>query len=406
MTTEVKSYHKHMHVAHNAWQRQIELCNDADSHQQRTESWYALRARTLGGSEIATVLEECRYKTVRQLLAEKIGQQRFDGNAATRWGTLFEPVTRRLTAIMLCLPYEIFEANSLPGCFPSQRYSPDGLAVVRLLNDKDVYALYRILFEFKAPHSSLPTRFGCIPAHYAAQVQCGLYSIMSAHAAIFVNNIYRRVSLADLNNGPAYCTTYHKGRVLTNMPIAAGVIRFMRHVDNHADQQTTTPDCVRVPSVWHQWASHDTAVDLGLEDPAVFDLAIQQLADQRDIMVDYCEPCLFKTATNLPVIAAHRLHPTVNDKVTTEHIARFNLRDKKCVAYLPWKLMISDVVIQHRMAGWYEAAAPKVADFIERLMALHASPDPAVALQLMYRDEAAAVYEKEAVGELLEFMNT
>jgi hypothetical protein len=403
-----------MHVLHNAWQRQIEQSNDQDSHQQRTESWYALRAKTLGGSEIATVLEECRYKTVRQLLAEKIGQQRFDGNAATRWGTLFEPVTRRLTAIMLCLPYEIFEANSLPGCFPSQRYSPDGLAVVRLLNNQDVYALYRILFEFKAPHSSLPAQFGRIPDHYAAQVQCGLYSIMSAHAAIFVNNIYRRTSLADLNNGAAYCTTYHKGRVLTDAPIAAGVIRFVRravaqHGDEHAaGQSEESNDCTatRIPSIWRQWAARDTAVDLGLEDPAIFDLALQQLADQRDITVDYCEPCVFKSAMKLPIIVAHRLHPTVQENITAENITHLNLRDKKCIAYLPWKLMISDIVIQRRVAGWYEAAAPKVADFIERLMKLHSSPDPAAALQLMYRDEAAAMYEKEAVGGLLEFMNT
>lgn len=397
-TITPKSYHEVMRRANAVWHESIEASNDADSHQQRTEAWYALRARTLGGSEIATVLGECPYKSIKQLLAEKIGQTRFNGNVATRWGTLFEPVTRRYMERLLCLPHEIFEANSLPGCFPSQRYSPDGLAIVRLLSDVDSYLLYRILFEFKAPFSSVPAA-GQIPAHYEAQVQCGLYSIMSAHAAIFANNIYRRVAFENLDMTASYCTAYHKGRVLTSGPFAVGVICFNYKVANDDTTTGTTVSDSHTPTIWNRWITKpaDAPIDLGACSPADFDQAIAELSPE--IIVDYGEPQLFSAVERLPLIQTHKLHPQ-----TVQHIDRqvFEKRiaHENCVAYLPWKLMISDVLMQFRRAGWYEAAAPQVADFIEKLNTLHAAPNPSAALDEMFADRVAEQNIKQIVSDL------
>jgi predicted phage-related endonuclease len=60
---------------------------------------------------VATVLGLNPYKKPHQLIAEKIGLpgNEFDGNSATRWGNLFETVTRDFSIKFLKMEHDIIE---------------------------------------------------------------------------------------------------------------------------------------------------------------------------------------------------------------------------------------------------------------------------------------------------------
>ena len=64
---------------------------------QRSDEWYQLVQRTIGGSEISTVLGENKYKTKYDLAKEKVGLlPKFTGNAATRWEQYLKTLLRDL----------------------------------------------------------------------------------------------------------------------------------------------------------------------------------------------------------------------------------------------------------------------------------------------------------------------
>jgi len=227
-----------------------------DAPAQRTPEWYALRPRTIGGSEIATLLGYNSFSSPKKLVAQKVGLTHFNGNTACRWGKIFEPVTTTLTEVMLNMDQEIAELGSLPGCVPGQRYSPDGMGVVWMpktvqdYNKKTRAKKYRsvdwrwmcILFEFKAPYSGY-AKSKRIPRNYEPQVLTGLASIKSAERGIFISNIYRRCSLPELNFDSQYNRTYHhrdgnktmpatlgKHSICTRTPVAVGMVIFYHDV--------------------------------------------------------------------------------------------------------------------------------------------------------------------------------
>lgn len=168
---------------------------------QKSPEWYKLKMETIGGSEVATVLGLNPYKNVKGLIADKLNISTFSGNLKTRWGNLFEEVTRTWVRTLLDME-EIYETGSIPGIIEGQRYSPDGLGIAELYDSNDQLTHFIILFEFKAPFSTIPN--GKVPKHYMPQIQTGLMTIPMAHFAIFVNNSYRRCTLTDLNFNLTY----------------------------------------------------------------------------------------------------------------------------------------------------------------------------------------------------------
>jgi hypothetical protein len=198
--------------------------------EQRSKEWYAIKQTTIGGSEIATILNMNPFRSVKGLIAEKIGMESFSGNLATRWGTMFEHITKKWSELILKID-EIKEAGSIEGVIARQRYSPDGLSVVKLKCEDGSYEYFIVLFEFKAPLSSLPN--GKVPHHYMPQIQTGLLNIPITDIGIFVNNCYRICSLKDLNFESNYNEEFHAGdfkKRKTGMkkykPLACGIICF------------------------------------------------------------------------------------------------------------------------------------------------------------------------------------
>ena len=172
--------------------------------QQRTKEWYNIRKTTIGGSEISTILGLNPFKSKKALIGEKIGLSKFVGNDATRWGTLFEDVTKQWTEKCLLMPKSITEIGNIEGINPRQRYSPDGIGVVKLNTeielDNEIIETndyFIVLFEFKSPFKSIPDQK--VPKYYLPQVLTGLLNINITEIGIFVNNSYRKCPLSYIN---------------------------------------------------------------------------------------------------------------------------------------------------------------------------------------------------------------
>jgi hypothetical protein len=209
---------------------------------QGTEQWLKLRIHTVGGSEIATVIGENPYQGVKDFVGGKLGIKayRFEGNEATRWGKMFEPVFRFFVESLFS--NKIYETGSIPGYRDNrniviQSYSPDGLGItsvarigkmiditsekyvgVKASEDPKFHNIkteatrnyqqsknpddrrFITLFEFKCP---LYGRIdGSVPGNYISQPMAGLCTIPIAKMALFMQGIYRRCTaeMFQLNN--------------------------------------------------------------------------------------------------------------------------------------------------------------------------------------------------------------
>jgi len=168
--------------------------------QQRTKEWYSIRKTTIGGSEISTILGLNPFKNLKALIAEKIGLSKFEGNDATRWGTMFEDITKQWTEKCLLMSNNITEIGNIEGIHSRQRYSPDGIGVVKLKTEIKIQNeiietedYFIVLFEFKSPFKSIPEQK--VPKYYLPQVLTGLLNINITEVGIFVNNSYRKCPL-------------------------------------------------------------------------------------------------------------------------------------------------------------------------------------------------------------------
>src|SRR5574343_1571806 len=104
-----------------------------DLPNQGSHEWIKGRMNTIGGSEMGTLLGVNKYSTLKTWVASKVGLTTFGGNMYTRWGKMFEPITNTLVKLFLGIN-NIYEAGSIPSySMNGVKYSPDGLAVVKLL---------------------------------------------------------------------------------------------------------------------------------------------------------------------------------------------------------------------------------------------------------------------------------
>jgi len=426
---------------------------------QKSKEWYAIKQTTIGGSEIATVLGSNPFSSVKKLIAEKVGiGNKFNGCTATHWGNLFEHITKKWGEIILKMPRSIKEAGSIQGVIDRQRYSPDGLGVVQLVCLDETKEYFIVLFEFKAPLSSIPS--GTIPKHYIPQIQTGLLSIPIAETSIFINNCYRMCALSDLAFNTVYNTKFHdkdmnkvkaakKNDLTKSMPLACGIIFFYQeskdyhklydymgygsdsddsditndndHTSNdHTDNDHTGND--------HTGNDHTSSKDndntkdifdildstIGKKDNTdVYynDGDMELLLDTKDSPIDLGNSPNRMTHRVLELYDNHRLHAVyypiivnnkeVNDmefvkthdlqredeqtlksplKIGKIYLQRFldkcEENDWCSVAFLPWKLMRSDIIIEDRINNWLEKIEEPVINTLKIIDEIINSKDP------------------------------
>lgn len=188
------------------------ISDNSDAPVQGTQAWLQGRMYTVGGSEISSIVGCNPFSTMEQLVSQKTGLTKFTGNAATRWGNLFENISELLFKTLFIesnaeKENKIYATGGIQhSTILNHKYSPDGLCVLPFEGE------YKItLLEFKSPFSSVPS--GTVPKHYVPQVKAGLCTIDITETAVFVNNMFRKCSLEQLDFGLEYDTSYHKDTV-------------------------------------------------------------------------------------------------------------------------------------------------------------------------------------------------
>jgi hypothetical protein len=206
--------------------------SNKDLAPQGSEQWLKDRQTCIGGSEISSVIGKNPFSTLQGLIAQKVSLTSFNGNTACRWGNLFENVSELLFKILFIdtsvAGNKIYATGSIQhNTIKNHRYSPDGLCCV-LFHENGEKIYKTTLLEFKSPYSSIPT--ASVPPHYLPQVKAGLCTIDIAETAIFVNNMFRKCQLKQLDYTLNYDTSYHKDTDKKlqgiNTVIANGIIMF------------------------------------------------------------------------------------------------------------------------------------------------------------------------------------
>jgi putative phage-type endonuclease len=358
---------------------------------QRSPEWHEARRNTIGGSEMSTILGINPFNKLKNFISEKIGMTRFNGSTPTRWGTIFESVTNLWMEKILKT-----SVKEMGGIHCAQitrlRYSPDGLAVITLGGK-----MYIILLEYKAPFSSFPN--GKIPAHYMAQVQTGMLCIPIVHMTIFVNNVYRRCPLSDLNFHSVYDRCFHpsdfkkrKYGFTQYTPLAAGMIFFYQTAETynellihtgHTDKLTETKSTFNdYTPVDFNLLTREEITDFGAVDANILERALY-LYDSGKLRAEYY------VAYNEEEIAKHlfvsKHHIDIHgDHITDEsnftQIEKFVERcTDKCipVGYLPWKLFESDIIEIQRDPLWLKKIEEPVHTALKLLDQITSVQNPA-----------------------------
>jgi hypothetical protein len=368
---------KQMNKQVDKMNKQIDKLVDSakDAPAQKSPEWYAIKQHTIGGSEIAAIIGKSSFNNLSKLIASRIGINVFNGNICTRWGNLFEKLTQMWCETTMDIIDGIKELGSLEGALPGQRYSPDGIGVVRLLNINDKFILYKILFEFKAPYGTLPNNK--IPDMYIPQVQTGLMTIPLVDAAIFVNNCYRKCSLDDIDFTGVYDKLFHKPDYKkrihglgNEIPYACGVICFWQSEQNrkNAYDYFECPLESDIKSSENDFEYDisdvkilfDNNIDFGKSNIDIFDRLLK-LYDEGRVFAEYSPIIVnYDKANKMDFLDVHKFNKSQTDNSPKETIKtiidNFNseckIKNRCLVGYLPWKLMRSNIISEERDVEW------------------------------------------------------
>ncbi len=201
-----------------------------DLPEQGSDAWKLQRLDRIGGSELSTILKQNKNKSVNKLIMEKLNFDKFTGNVITAWGNVFEELIRLYTQeIFSC---NIQETGSIPYHGGYLSYSPDGISIVsnaNLLKHIDLKKFnldasdreFLTLFEFKCPHSRIPSTE--IPTHYLPQITVGMNIIDIMELGMFIQAVYRRCSYVNIQYNSTHNGFGHFKRAEVNdYPIEVG----------------------------------------------------------------------------------------------------------------------------------------------------------------------------------------
>lgn len=267
-----------------------------DLPEQGTDQWKALRKGFIGGSEVSSILKQNKNKSVNKLVLEKLGFDRFQGNVITHWGNVFEEIIRlHCEEEFNC---EIKETGSIPYKHGSLSYSPDGLSVMptkRLLKkfpNANEYVDVKsptqlVLFEFKCPHSRLPS-FD-IPEHYFPQVSIGMNIIDIMETAIFVQGTYRRCSFDQLRYDDTHNPYGHFKRADTSSsPVECGFMVIYSEAEPDDYTENLKEALVEVGEANELYINQTSVVDIGSTfDQSLLEEVLGNCVSKK-FKIDYC----------------------------------------------------------------------------------------------------------------------
>jgi hypothetical protein len=370
--------------------------------EQGTDEWLAVRRFSIGGSEMSTITGDGGFSNLKRLVAGKIGLSKFQGRLATRWGKMFENVTTLFMEDVLDIDGKIQETSSIEGAIPGQRYSPDGLAVIKMLCGKHIggeyierYEYLTILFEFKSPYSGIPN--GKIAKYYVPQVMTGMCSIPIADLALFVNNMFRKCSLKNFDYTVNYDKYFHnkdEGKVVVEEPLAIGLIfiyfkdetrkkfleKYSPDPESDSDEESDS-DGDMAPmdydAISGSTKTSDQEVidgllaqkvqDFGKSNYYAFD-QIMKLFDEGLVDVHYCEPLVVQK--NLDQVEFLQIQSTPKEQNLELELVEYKKQIQNfdgLVGYIPYKLFKSDIIIKNRDPNYLKPHKEKVMAVINQI---------------------------------------
>ena len=403
-------------------------CNKNLAKQGSLE-WLASRKYNIGGSEMSVLTGDNPFMKIDQLVAQKVGFNKFTGNIATRWGKLFESVTQSITEIILPVVDRIHETGSLVGAVANQTYSPDGLGLVQIKCCETIDQEYIetmeyciILFEYKSPFMSIPS--GEIPKYYKPQVKTGLCSIPIIDFAIFINNMFRKCKYTDLHEyNINYDTVYHnkdsKKNFKPEYPLALGLISIYQSCDqkiafrakyhnfkeakepiqeycldnindifNHIYQDKNKNMSIKSLKhhIYHHTDEHVkiTPIDFGDCHYTWFN-ELLELFDDNLVSISYGDPYVLDHYNNNDFISAQDI--PINNKAYS-NIDDFNnythkiILKKENIGYIPWKLFKSDIICEFRDDNYVSNYEHIIKDTIDKIKNINTQKDESDKIQL------------------------
>lgn len=378
---------------------------------QGSAEWHTTRQLVIGGSEIATLIGKNRFSTIQSLICQKIGVIKFDGNAATRWGSLFEENTENVFNVLFIPDEKIYSLGSVPHSkIVNHRYSPDGLCVMKINNEYKI-----VLLEIKSPLNSIPEK--SVPSYYMPQVKAGLCTLTPTDHGVFINNMYRKCALNKLNTSLDYDKCFHndtKKKLNLDYVLSYGIILFSienlddfytyfnkineddydsdeleyndteekkQFLSNYTDSESDDDEEEFViknilDKIKHQIEKKGDLIDLGTASHKEFTDFLELVKPPNDksfIKVQYIKPTIIKDAilNSSNIFISPEISPDLTQLKKYNYLKTIENFKRKCykngaspIAVLPWKLLKSSIIAVNKEPDYLDTHADKINETI------------------------------------------
>lgn len=346
--------------------------------QQRDNSWYASMGVTVGGSEIAAIMGKSSYKTLYDVIMDKIcilkgGNPWTGGAEACWWGTLFEDVVSKY--LLIDLGCEVVGDDICIQAYKGHRNSPDGYIIGQFalidglfhlqttdseLFDSESIIKRTLLLEFKCPISRKPKM--SIPLHYQMQIHSGLAVSPIAELGMFVDAVFRKCRLDQLNTSTDYDREYHKydkdhwsdanvnayGIIAVYAPLITAPLHVrygwqsekcsINDPDPDMDDADGASDAQKI--IKSAASDAQKILDLGALDTKTFNRVLRHINLKR-----------FKTRLGTPCFVDDR-GSTIEGEM---QVMKDNVpKDYYLMGYFPWKLMEINYIFLERNPNFFE----------------------------------------------------
>ena len=336
---------------------------------QKSVEWVNRRCNTVGASEIKDIFPTAKgaYSSMANLVANKLGNaSSFKGNVSTRFGNLFESVSRTFSHHITQCKTPIYETGSLPGNIEKQSYSPDGIGVVDITFDGKKYEMV-VLFEFKCPPKTEPN--GSVPPQYYHQLQAGLSTVDFASYMIFVNNSYRKCAFDNLDFTATYDTNFHNDsrfKKPLKKTYAYGLIGFYA-VDQVCEYR-----------------------DYGSSNEFDFN-NILELSEQNKVSVWYSNISYNTNLNELEYVEVHQPDLPSKQYHRDELMSDFDnyciANNYKKIGIVPWKLCRADILLIDYDPKWEIAAKKHLKKFWNIVDHIKSAENPTLEYYNLYPDK-------------------
>jgi hypothetical protein len=300
---------------------------------------------------------------------------------------------------------EIVETGSLEGTIARQRYSPDGLGVVKLLTGDGSYEYFLVLFEFKSPLRSIPD--GKVPKYYMPQLQTGMLTIPMVETSIFVNNSYRKCSLDSLNFKMQYDHIFHDKDLTKKLTKAQKIetvygcgmiffyhtqkeyeqyLKFCGYADSDDENETAQTDPRVTDSAYDidiLLNSNEEPIDFGLAKFNIMD-RLFELYEEGRVHVKYSPIIINPAAVNtLEFVQTHGLEQSEQKiypkKILKDCYYKFleecDSAEYAPIGYMPWKLIKTDIISVDRDDDWTQKISQPITSTLEIIDKIMSAPD-------------------------------